>query len=655
MPRPWTAADLWKVARVGCPVPSRSGSFAVVGITRHDVPKNEGHEVLHLLREGGARALTAEVSSSSQPAISPDERTLAFVRKPAGEEHPQLHLLPLDGGEARKLTDLPLGVSCPLWLPDGARLIVLAQLHPERLTVEDTRRIRDERAKQKGRPHVTEDRLYRFWDAWIDEGKVWHLFVVDAATGEARDLTPESRRWFDLMDPEGQIDVSPDGAEVAFSASVADPPRGLVRFAIHVVDTAGGGAVRCLTADNPADDVRPRYTPDGRSIVFGTKRDLFNYADRVRLARLDRETLRQEVLTEGWELSADAFELAGAGTAVVQAERRGRVCLFRLDLAAGGAPALLTDDGSWHGPRVAGDGHVYGQRSTIASPPEVARVPLAGGPVAVLGHVNDELLATLEPGRLEEVELVGANGDPIQMWILYPPGYDGGRRPLLQVLHGGPYGAHHDGWHFRWCPQLFAAPGRVAAFVNFHGSAGFGQQAANSILADWGGKAAQDILLATDYLVEKGVADPERMAILGGSFGGYMAAWLSTQTDRFACAIAHACVYTLPSMMASDITQGVEKEIGGEPWSLPRDREAISRWDPSAWTLGYRTPTLVLHGEKDYRCPVEQGLALYGMLKAKGVPARLVVYPDEGHWILKPQASLHWYGEVNEWLDRWLR
>lgn len=660
MKRPWSASDLWKVARVGCPVPSPAGSFAVVGIRRHDIDKDESDEVLHVLPTGSrrprqGRALTAPGTASTQPAISPDGSSLAFVRKPAGKDQPQLHVMALDGGEARKVTDLPLGVTCPMWLPDGERLVVLAPLHGDALTPEDTRRLRDERDKQKWRPHVTEDRVFRFWDSWITDGKVLHVFLVHAGSGEVRDLTPASRRWFDLMDPEGQMDVSPDGTEVVFSASVADPPRGLLRQAIHAVGLEPGSPVRCLTPDNPADDVRPRYSPDGASILFGTKRDHLNYADRVRLARLDRATLGQKILTEEWDASVDAFELADARTAVVQAEHRGRACLFRVDLGDDQPPALITSDGSWHGPRVGADGYVYGQRSTMTTPPEAARVPLTGGAVEVIGHANDELLAELEPGRVEEIELAGAGGEPVQMWVLYPPGYDGGRRSLLQVIHGGPYGASHDGWHWRWNPQLFAASGRIAAFVNFHGSSGFGHRWADSIAGDWGGKAAQDILLATDYLVEKGVADPARLALLGGSFGGYMACWLATQTDRFACAIAHACIYSLGTATASDVTQGLELELGGELWTTPRDREALSKWDPASATGNYRTPTLVIHGEKDYRCPVEQGLALYGMLKAKGVPARLIVYPEEGHWILKPQASLHWYGEVEAWLDRWLR
>ena len=222
----------------------------------------------------------------------------------------------------------------------------------------------------------------------------------------------------------------------------------------------------------------------------------------------------------------------------------------------------------------------------------------------------------------------------------------------MQNVHGGPYGMHGDVWHWRWNAQVFAAPGHAVSMVNFHGSAGYGERFWNSVLGDWGGKPAEDILLATDALVARGVADPARLALAGGSYGGYMACWLPTQTDRFACTVVHAPLYDTLASCSGDVTQGIDREMGGAPWDLPRAREPIERWNPAAHTGSHRTPTLVTHGQQDFRCPVEHGLELYGMLKAKGVPARLVHYPDENHWILKRKSSIHWYGEVLAWIAR---
>jgi dipeptidyl aminopeptidase/acylaminoacyl peptidase len=244
------------------------------------------------------------------------------------------------------------------------------------------------------------------------------------------------------------------------------------------------------------------------------------------------------------------------------------------------------------------------------------------------------------------------------MFLVLPPGCDRAAArawPLIQDVHGGPYGMHGDHWHWRWNTQVFAARGAVVALVNFHGSSSYGQAWSDSIYGDWGGKAAEDILLATDHLIERGLVDPKRIALAGGSFGGYMTAWLASQTDRFSCAIAHAAVYDLEHLWAGDMTQDLDRELGGAPWDGPEARAAIAKWDPAAFTHGYKTPMLIIHGEKDFRVPAGNALQLYGTLKARGVPARLVYYPDENHWILKPRNSLQWYAEFLGWIDRYLR
>jgi dipeptidyl aminopeptidase/acylaminoacyl peptidase len=616
-----TPRDLWSLTRVGVPVPSADGRFAVVGATTYDVDADRGTERLWLLPE--RRPLTAADASSGSPAPSPDGTRLAFLRRPPGAPRAQLWVMPLDrGGEPRALTDFPLGCTDPRWFPDGRRLAVLAPV-----TRTD--------GPRAGAPRVTEDRLIRFWNRWLTDGDVHHIFVVDADTGRAVDLTPGSTRWFDLFDPDGQLDISPDGEEIAFSANATEPPYDDLRYALYAVPTAGG-AVRALAPDG----VRPRYAPDGGSIVFGAKADPTNPADRVRLHRLDRADGRIASLTEPWDRSPAGWSFVDARTVVVEAEDRGRGALFLVDVDDP-RPRALAADGSFHGARAAG-GYVYAQRSSTAHPPEAVRLPLAGGPIETLGGFNDALLAELDLAAPEELDVGG-----VHMFLLRG---DRSRRPgpLVQIVHGGPYGAHLDSWHWRWNQQVLAAD-RACAFVNFHGSSGFGQAFAEAVLGDWGGCAAADILAATDHLVRAGIADPGRLAIAGGSFGGYMACWLASQTDRFACAVAHAAIYNLTTMLASDVTFHIERELGVLPWDL-----AVNRHNPAVYAPAWKTPTLVTHGEKDYSVPVHHALELYATLKARGIPARLAVYPEETHWIVKPQASLHWYGEVLDWLGRYL-
>ena len=652
-----TPADLWSIPRVGAPVPLPDGSSVVVGVSAVPPGAEESRERLYLVSTLGdvtARPLTSPDVSSSQPAVSPDGKTLAFVRKPPGGATPQLHVMRLDGGEARKITDLPLGVSDPRFLPDGKSVLVTSALYKGALDVEATRKLHEERTKAGDRPHVTEERTYRFWDRWLTDGDVPHLFVVNLDTGVAHDLIPASERWFDLMDSDGELDIAPDGGEVAYAAHLLVGPTDLVRYAIFTVPVAGG-EVRCLTPDNPADDRRPRYTPDGKYILFGQKLDILNYADRVRIVRLDRATGEQVTLTEGWDRSPTTWELADADTLIIECEDQGRPCLFRLSVSAGGTPDLLAKDGSLVGPRVARDGFVYVQHHALTKPPEAARVALKGGEVTRLSRFTEEALSGLDLGRVEERWFEGADGDPVHLYLVLPPNSDDRRPlPLLSLIHGGPFGIHSDGWHFRWNAQTFAAAGYAVALVNFHGSSSYGTRFASSVLGDWGGRAAADILLATDMLVAEGVADEKRLAVGGGSFGGYMACWIPTITTRFACAVVHAPVYDTRALCAGDITQGVDIEIGGAPWDMPAAREGLDRWNPAAHTASYKTPTLVSHGDRDYRCTVQHGLELYGMLKAKGVTARLVHYPDENHWILKRKNSLHWYGEVLGWLQRHL-
>jgi dipeptidyl aminopeptidase/acylaminoacyl peptidase len=302
----------------------------------------------------------------------------------------------------------------------------------------------------------------------------------------------------------------------------------------------------------------------------------------------------------------------------------------------------LVRGGAVHAPKLGGDGQVYFAYDTLLEPPEIARCPPAGGAVERVTRFNDALLREVDLGKVEERELEGAAGDRVQMFVLRPPGFTPDRRwPLVHLIHGGPHGMFGDVWHFRWNAPTFAAAGYVVAMVNFHGSSSCGEAFTRAVDGEWGGGAATDILLATDALVAEGTVDPARMAIAGGSYGGYMTCWLATQTDRFACAVTHAPVYDIASLWAGDVTQGTELEIGGRPWGSAEERAAIERYNPPAFADRYKTPMLVIHGEKDY-------------LKARGIEARLVYYPDENHWVLKPQNSLHWYGEVLGWLKRHL-
>lgn len=687
MPRhPLNVEDLWSLPRVGLPEPRPAGGGFAVPVTEWSMEADDHRTRLWWVPldgrgvAGEARPLTSRERSATSPAWDPEGRRLAFLRKPGegtaqdadtaeGPTHTgehQLWILDLEGGEPRRLTDMPYGVVDPRWFPDGRRIAFLSPVYPEASDLEATARRKAEREEDPLEVRVTEDNFYRFWDDWLVGEPVHHLFVLDLESGELQDLLPGSARWFDPMDPGDQYRISPDGDEIAFAACRSKPPHDPILWGAYLLKvparTRAGGRVarpKLLAPRHRADTMRPIYSPDGRWIIYGMQRDLYFYADRVRLVAYDRRRKSRKVLTEDWDLSAASWTFLEDGTTLLlSAEEDGRVNLFLLDLEAalgdpaGNPPRRLARGGTFQKPRVAGD-RILTTLSSLTEPPEVVSVTTRSGSVRPLTTFTREGMAEIETGEVEDVRFEGSEGREVQMFLVHPPGARKKDRPLplVQIIHGGPHGITGDGWHWRWNLQAFAAPGYLVAGVNFHGSTSWGQAFAACIQGSWGRRPYEDIMAATDHLIREGLADPGRMAAAGGSYGGYLASWIASQTDRFACIVNHAGVCDFQTQLGSDVTQGDERAMGGALWD---DIEGMDRWNPLRHARGFRSPMLVLHGEKDYRVPYYQGLQIYNVYRMMGLPARLVVYPEENHWILKPRASRHWYGEVLGWLERWL-
>jgi len=649
--RPVNAEDLWTVPRVGAPVAFPDGQALVVPVTRWILEKNESRTQLYRVASGtpgAAVPITTPDASAAEPRVSPDGKQLAFTRKDSNGKS-QLMLMSLQGGEPRKLTDLPLGVFDPRWLPDGsgivfAALLIKGQFAPEQTAAEIKRRGEDPVKAQ-----VTEERFYRYWDNWLTTGEVPHLFLYDLAKETSRDLTPDSTLWFDWMDPSGQYDISPDGREIALAGISFDSQRSLIVTRVYTVPVSGG-ALTCRTAGHPADDLRPRYSPDGKWLAYGMTHDPEFYADRVRLMRMDRATGKHEEWLGNWDLTPMHWEFAADGSLVFEAEQHARLKLF--SYSGTGEPKALTGDGSASSPAVLAGGRIAFLHQALVAPAEVRVMAQTGGTASRVTQFTDDGAAKYHTGEVREITFEGSRGENVQMFVVLPPGFEASKKyPLVHMIHGGPHGTFGDVWHARWNAQAFAAPGYIVALVNFQGSTSWGQDFAQRIQGEWAARPFEDVMKATDLLVASGLVDETRMSVTGGSYGGYMVSWIAGHTDRFKCIVNHAGVADLTAQYASDVTQGRGRAAGGEAWN---GLEKQDMWSPIRFAKGMNTPMLVIHGERDYRVPVGQGLLIYGMLKAKGVPARLVYFPDENHWVLKARNSLFWYREVHEWLARWL-
>lgn len=652
--RTMTPSDLWSLPRVGRPTAAADGATVVVPVAT----SVDDELVTRLWRVDADRELTpltARALSSTAPSLSPSGRLLAFLRD--HDDRSQLHVLSMDGGEATRVTDMPLGVAGrATWLPDETAVIMPVTVASEDPTVAGTQAYRDEQDARNDTAHVTERRLYRFWDTWLTGGTTTHLMrvEVDTTDSEPVDLTDDVSFMMlpGLGDPGDEVAISPDGTLVAWSAVRDDDDT--PRYLLHIARADGHAESRCLTPNASAHVWRPRFLPDGR-ILAGFQHELEFYASPCDLYAVDPASGEREPVLVGWDLQPAEWEVAADGRIVCSTEQHGRGVLYAI---AGATATPLIDDttddgrpavGSLSAPIPVGD-QVLALHSGLTSPPEVVRI--ADGSRSRVTDVCGDALRAMDLGRVEHLTVEGGAGDDVHIRLLHSPDVAAtGRSTLVHLIHGGPHGLFADAWSWRWNAAVVAARGHLVAMVDFHGSTSYGHAFTRSIRGDWPTLPSADIHAATDALIDRGLIDPDRMAITGGSYGGYLTTWLAAHSDRFACAVAHAAVTDFGAMWGGDWTYGWADALGGVPWI---DHAATMRGSPAAHYEDYETPTLVIHGDRDYRVPIDQGLALYGVLKTKGVPARLLHFPDECHWIERRANSLVWYDEMLGWLDRYL-
>ena len=648
-PAPLTATDLYQVQKPAGMQVSPDGLRAVFSLNRYDLAKNKSNTDLHVLELGSGRQtqLTFHPAADNQPTWSPDGRQLVFVSKRDGEKN-QLQMLTLGGGEARQLTDLPVGVSNPRFFPDGKKILFSAEVPAG--FAGDFKLLKDEK-KPLHSAKVSENRMYRYWDHFLTDDKVTQFFAYDIQSGDIQALTPGWTQWTSL-DGGPEFYLSPDGKQLALSAVSSKPPYNSLNFDVYLVPTDGSGKAVNLTEANPADDSKPVFSPDGRSLLYGGQKRTDFGNDNVKLTRFDLAKKTATVLAGNIDLSPQQwFFSKDSQMLYFLAEDKARVSLFSVP-SAGGPVKQVLRQASNEQVQMAGPQRFALVQHGISQLPEIFLLDNKSRTLKQISQINAALQQNTQWGKVEEMNYPGSDGKPIQMFVIFPPNFDTSKRwPLLSLLHGGPHSAFNDAFGTRWHPQVFAAMGYVVIMPNFHGSTGFGEAFTASIHGDHATKPFFDSEAAIDYMTSRGYIDESRVAAAGGSYGGYLVSWIAGHSTKYKALVNHAGVYDLMAQFASDSTLLRTHAYAGSPW---KDKENVLKASPAMFAENFNTPMLITHGEQDYRVPVTQGLALYGVLKGKGVDARLVYFPDENHWILKPQNSIYWYHEFGQWLERYL-
>ncbi len=659
--RPITPQDLWTIKRLGSPALSPDGKTAVFTVQEWSVEKNKSTTSLWLVGVAGGipRRLTTAPAGDSSPAWSPDGTRLAFVSKRGEDETAALYVMRTDGGEPEKILELPYSVSSPQWLPDGQGVIVATSVIPAlagKLAQADLAAMKKEikrRKDSKMTAKATEDRQYRYFDHWLTDNLASRLVRVNVATKEFKDLTPT---WDRLFQNSGDVhfDLSPDGAQVAVAVNTTPPPySGFLNNDIYLIPTDGSGAMKNVTPENKGDDDNPKFAPDGKSLVFARQESSYYNGEFAKLWRHDLATGANTPLTDALDYAiSDVGFSADGKTLWTTAEDKGVVPVFKLNADGSGLSAVYRE-GTSTSLNVQGGSIVF-LNDTTSRPNELFALDAATGAARQLTHFNDEFIVQLDLGKVEDYWFTGANQEQIHGWLVLPPGYDPQKTyPLVQLMHGGPHTMNRDSWSYRWNTHVFAAPGYIVTWVNRHGSTGFGEKFCQSILNQWGDMPLDDILKSTDYLLQRFPnIDPKRLAAAGGSYGGYMAAWVEGHTDRFACLIDHAGVNDFITQYGADVTAyGFTQVLGGTPWKNP---EGMQKNNPVTYAKNFKTPMLIIHGEMDYRVPYVNGTAFYAILQSMGVPSRLLIFPNENHWVLTPQNAIYWHWEMQSWLARYL-
>jgi len=652
--RGFTIQDFYRLRGIDDVAISADGKNVLFTVTTSDLMKAKRTKHIWMMDADGnhARQFTFGEKSDSSPAFSGDGTMIAFVSSRDGDEN--LYVMPVNGGEARRLTNISTGAADPVWSPDGKWIAFSSDVYPE-CGADDAcnKKIADRWSKGPLHGHMADGLLYRHWTEWKD-GKRTHVLLVDVATGAVRDLTPGDfdSPPFQLEGPL-QYDFSPDSSELVFDSNHDRNPASSTNSDLWIVPLSGAQQARNITSSNPAFDGNPKYSPDGKYIAYRMQKQPGYESDLFRLAIYDRASGTSRVLTESFKNWVDDFEWTSDSTSIYfTAPFEGENPIFQVTLDSGAIHQVLGDK-AIDSFAVSRDNRalIYARRS-VGEPVEIFAVELANGKASSprrLTHFNDDVANEVDIRPAEKMWVDGAAGSKIEVFIVKPHDFDPAKKyPLILNVHGGPQSQWEDSFRGDW--QVYPGAGYVVAFANPHGSTGYGQDFTAEISGDWGGAVFEDLMKVTDALAKLPYVDADRMGAMGWSFGGYMMDWFEGHTDRFKAIASMMGVFDLRSMYgATEELWFPEWDLKGQPWNSP-EYESFS---PSYYVKNFKTPCLVISGERDYRVPYTQSLQFFTSLQKMNVPSRLVIYSEAGHWPSWYEMALYYTAHL-EWFHKYL-
>ena len=690
---PFTFEDMMALKRVGEPVPSPDGKWVLFSAVDVNLDANTKtpHVWIVPLAGGESREIISD-QDADRPRWAPDGKRFLFVSSKEGGS--QIWIADFDGSAGtvtgrHKLTSIATGADGPIWSPDGKNIAFTSRVYPECADEACNKKKMDDVANSRVKALIFTRLLYRHWNAF-QAGKRSHIFVipVDACVGTAapacpagaaRDLTPGD---YDVppFHLAGQDDYafSPDGQEICYTSN-HDPVEAISTnndlFIVPVNVGTGVSPVQAknITADNKAADETPLYSPDGKYIAYRAQQRPGYESDRFRLMLYDRKTGKSKPLTQRLDAWAGNFTWSQDSKRlyfVYEWQGKAPVDSFAIErpydrtITVDGDPneiqrtnfTGILRDGYNDDLALMPDGKTLVlTRMSIAFPNEIYKIAAETSEPEPLTHLNDSVLSQISMSPLESFWFPGSNNDKVQGFLVKPPNFNPSKKyPVKFLIHGGPQGAWGDDWSYRWNPELFAANGYVVVMINFHGSTGYGQKFIDAINGDWGGAPFEDLMKGLDYAEQHyPFIDKDRECALGASYGGYMANWILGHTNRFKCIVSH------DGMFNTESAWGTTEELWFNEWEFKgmpyTNRPLYEKWSPHLSATNFKTPTMVVHGQLDYRLDVSEGYQLFTTLQRLNIPSKMLYFPDEGHWVLKPQNSRLWYKTVNDWVDQWCK